>query len=244
MPTTRAVLFDMWGTLCTFRHFEAAVGANLRWMRDRFGLAADDAALFTAFSSAMQAVGHEYLSQPFYLVRDWFTEGYRRGLASVDFAATPDDLAACLDDFWEREAAGAVLRDGVPETLAALRAAGLSLGVVSISDEAELAGMIQRTGLDALVDFSLSSEAARSCKPDPGIFQEALRRAGCSAAEAVFVGDTPVIDILGANRVGMRSVLIIEPTSLGALHDLVAEGAEPQHTIHTFPELLDILQLR
>lgn len=60
----------------------------------------------------------------------------------------------------------------------------------------------------------LCSEEAQSCKPDSGIFQVALQRAGCAPDEAVFVGDTPQHDIAGAVAAGMRAVLIEETTDM------------------------------
>jgi putative hydrolase of the HAD superfamily len=83
----------------------------------------------------------------------------------------------------------------------------------------------------------LSSEFAQSCKPDPGIFSEALRRAECAPHEALFVGDSLQQDIAGANRLGLRSVLIWsdperEPT--------IGEH-QPKHVIRRIPELLQLL---
>jgi hypothetical protein len=37
----------------------------------------------------------------------------------------------------------------------------LTLGVVSVADEEVLAGMVRRSGLEGMLDFALSSEAAR-----------------------------------------------------------------------------------
>ncbi|MFC5604581.1 HAD family hydrolase [Sporosarcina koreensis] len=45
-------------------------------------------------------------------------------------------------------------------------------------------------------------------KPDPTIFEHVLEETGSSADEALMVGDNLLTDILGASRVGMRSVWI------------------------------------
>ncbi|MCG7335725.1 HAD family hydrolase [Sporosarcina sp. ACRSM] len=45
-------------------------------------------------------------------------------------------------------------------------------------------------------------------KPDPAIFQHVLSTCEVSADEAIMVGDNLMTDILGASRVGMRSVWI------------------------------------
>ena len=45
-------------------------------------------------------------------------------------------------------------------------------------------------------------------KPQPEIFQEALRQAGVEASEAVYVGDQYQIDVVGARGAGVKGVLI------------------------------------
>ena len=57
--------------------------------------------------------------------------------------------------------------------------------------------------IDALV---VSSEVGWE-KPHPAIFQEALRRLGVDAKEAVFVGDMVWPDVQGAQALGMKAVL-------------------------------------
>jgi FMN phosphatase YigB (HAD superfamily) len=44
-------------------------------------------------------------------------------------------------------------------------------------------------------------------KPHPAAMKEALRQLGVTAAEAILVGDVYEVDVLGAQRAGVRSVL-------------------------------------
>jgi putative hydrolase of the HAD superfamily len=70
-------------------------------------------------------------------------------------------------------------------------------------------------------------------KPHPEIFQLALGRAGVSASEAAFVGDTYATDIVGAQFAGLHAVLI----------DRV--GAYPHAEcprVTSLPELLGVLE--
>jgi len=50
-------------------------------------------------------------------------------------------------------------------------------------------------------------------KPDLAIFEEALRRAGTSAAQTIYVGDNYYADAVGARRAGLRPVLY-DPSGL------------------------------
>lgn len=61
-------------------------------------------------------------------------------------------------------------------------------------------------GADHLFDFIVYSAEAGAAKPEPIIFQRALAMAEAKPAAAVHVGDDPAADILGAARVGMRTI--------------------------------------
>ena len=59
------------------------------------------------------------------------------------------------------------------------------------------------------VDFCLISEEAKSPKPNPAIFAQALQKAGnISPERAVFIGDTLGSDIEGALNSGLHAVFI------------------------------------
>ena len=78
--------------------------------------------------------------------------------------------------------------DEVPPALAALRARGLRLVVVSNAN-GTLHRAFDRLGLASLVDVVFDSYVEKVEKPDPRFFQIALDRAGASAASTIHVGD-------------------------------------------------------
>jgi HAD superfamily hydrolase (TIGR01549 family) len=100
------------------------------------------------------------------------------------------------------------------EALAAARAAGWTLGIVTNGATKHQLTKIERTGLADLVDGVVVSEEAGCAKPDPRIFQLAALRCGVAAYEADsgwtrgcwMVGDHPPADIAGAGAAGLRSV--------------------------------------
>lgn len=65
---------------------------------------------------------------------------------------------------------------------------------------------VSRLGLADYFRFALCAEDLGIGKPDPAPFEEALRRSGVHASEAVHVGDHPRDDIAGAQRAGLRAV--------------------------------------
>ena len=58
------------------------------------------------------------------------------------------------------------------------------------------------------LDGVVTSAAVGARKPDPAMFEAALEIAGCSADEALHVGDTPAEDVAGAQAAGIRALLI------------------------------------
>jgi HAD superfamily hydrolase (TIGR01509 family) len=123
-------------------------------------------------------------------------------------AGTASALAAAAAGEHRRRPAGLWDRldpEAVP-TLAALRARGLRLGVVSNADgrvEAQLEGFGLRPFLDVVVDSAVAGVA----KPDPRIFRLALAALRVPPGEALYVGDMARVDGLGARAAGMPAVL-------------------------------------
>lgn len=94
-----------------------------------------------------------------------------------------------------------------------LRAAGLRLGVVSNSDGgAEEA--LRAAGLRPLFEVVVDSALVGIEKPDPRIFAPALAALGLAPADALYVGDTYAVDVVGARRAGLHAALL-EPAETG-----------------------------
>jgi putative hydrolase of the HAD superfamily len=88
-----------------------------------------------------------------------------------------------------------------------VRAKGLTVVVVSNWD-CSLPEVLERVGLAQLVDHVVSSAAVGAAKPDPAIFDCALRTAHCAPGEALHVGDSADNDLKGAAAAGVRAVLL------------------------------------
>ncbi len=93
-----------------------------------------------------------------------------------------------------------------PAVLDRLRAAGYTLGVVSNRDE-PFDDLLDALALRDYFDFSLAAGEVRSWKPDVGIFQQSLKKAGAQAAEAVYIGDNYYADVVGARAAGLHPIL-------------------------------------
>ena len=95
----------------------------------------------------------------------------------------------------------------VAESLPALRAAGLKLAVVSNWD-VSLGDVLADLGAAELVDRIVTSAEVGAAKPAPALFRRALEELDVEASEAVHVGDSPALDLTGAEAAGIESILI------------------------------------
>jgi putative hydrolase of the HAD superfamily len=104
----------------------------------------------------------------------------------------------------------AIRFDAYPDAAPALRELreeGRRLVAVSNWD-CSLPEVLDRVGIGELLDGVVSSAVAGARKPDPAIFDPALKLAGCGPEEALHVGDTPEEDVEGARAAGIRPLLI------------------------------------
>jgi HAD superfamily hydrolase (TIGR01662 family) len=226
MAELRAVLFDVDFTL-------ARPGPELGpegYVRagERHGLRLDPARYDTARDAALVDLRrHPELEHDDEI---WFrfTERIVRGMGG-----DADAAYACAVEItrgWERHE-NFELYDDVPDTLAALREAGLRIGLVSNSAR-DVRQFARHHGLD--VDAGISSFHHGRTKPHASIFRAVLDLIGVEPAEAVMVGDTITDDIEGALALGMPAIL------------LDRDGLRPEFEprIETLHQLLSTLRVR
>ncbi len=95
----------------------------------------------------------------------------------------------------------------VHETLAALRADGYRLAILS-NWSWHLDMLCKVLALDRYFEEIVISSRVGFSKPHPGIFAHALERMGVEAEAALHVGDNPIADVGGALGVGITPVLL------------------------------------
>lgn len=238
MSRTRAVFFDLGGTLYDYATFEPGNREALVTLARWAGSAAPNEEIFESHRSALREVFHRYLPKPFYLHRDLFRD-VLLGMANRLEVSLNEELLGRYRELQRRnQERDFRLREGAVETLNALRGRRLHLAIVSNIDEDQLGQLVELGKLHEVFDDLLSSEAARACKPNPAIFEEALRRAGCAAEEALFVGDSVPQDIEGANRVGIPSVLLWHRGDQSPPEG----GPRPRHVIRRIGEVREITE--
>ncbi len=118
-----------------------------------------------------------------------------------------DAALAELHDYHQEFNLWETVPDGVRPALAALRARGFRLVVLSNAN-GTLHRVFERLDLASAVDALFDSCNEGIEKPDPRFFQLALDRVGAHAATTVHVGDLFHVDVVGARAAGIEPVLL------------------------------------
>jgi putative hydrolase of the HAD superfamily len=183
---TRAVVFDLWDTLVDFdpvagRAFQDQVAVRLGRDPDEFA-----ALWFEGRAKRESGTLREYLLE----------------------LGAPEDLVDELVNL-RRDLTRRLLapRPGAVETLGELRAQGRRVGLITVCSE-DVPDVWGETPFVDLFDAAVFSCSVGIRKPDPRIYRLACQELGVEPNEAMFVGDGANDELAGAERVGMRSVLI------------------------------------
>jgi putative hydrolase of the HAD superfamily len=209
-PTISAVLFDLDGTLrhnqpngyLAFVDYLAELGHALTPAQVREG---------HRWTHYYWSVSPEIVQD----LRDFGgeTPGFwlrhtERQLRAVGMEAESPTLALQLRDlFATRYAPSNHIPDDAIPTLRRLHQLGYTVGLVSNRRD-PLEDLLAELGLADFFVFTLAAGQANSWKPDPGIFRQAVKLAGCEPAASVYVGDNYYADVEGARAAGLRPVLI------------------------------------
>jgi putative hydrolase of the HAD superfamily len=218
-PDVQAVLFDLDGTLLDRRRsFE-------RFVRDQW----------TRLAHALQSVDPEQYAQ---ILIELDGDGYapRKELftgMAARFQLPPDLAETLLNDYRAGFPGACVLFPDAVQTLSSLRASGLKLGLITNGSVRMQSGKLDCLALRPMFDTVLISDEEGISKPDPGIFRRALERLNTNAAQAVFVGDHPDIDVAGARAAGMRAIWRRDPS--------VSRMVEADAVIDELNEVLAVL---
>ncbi len=134
-------------------------------------------------------------------------EGIRRALLAAGFSLTDRYTDADLVVVgMDRESTYAKLRDA---SLAIQRGAGFYATNTDRNLPTEV-GLVPGAGsLVGLLEIATGVRAISFGKPEPSIFLYALKRLGTAASLTAAIGDRPETDILGGQRAGLRTIVVL-----------------------------------
>jgi len=237
----QGLLFDLGGTLFSYAGqkqmgnaiFEAADALGLKEARRNIG---------SAWRTASESVMRDFAQRDYYLHRDLFLETLQSFAGSYGLPV-PKVVA---DRFHALQRAAVIdhlpIRADCLDTLRGLKSRGVYLSIVSNIDDDYLDPLVEKHGLDEVLDHWTSSEEAQSCKPHSAIYHYALEKAGLGTGDALFVGDSLQHDIAGASSVGLRSARIVEEGITTPLTSGLKISAQPDYEISELSELVRIVE--
>ena len=118
-------------------------------------------------------------------------------------------ISKCVRIIVKRRAANAIAFEDAHSTLHRLSRRKTKLGIISNVSSHEVAvGILKKVKLEHFFELLITSASTGIRKPDPGIFQYALRQLDLGPDEAVIVGDSERHDIRGGKSSGLQTVLI------------------------------------
>jgi HAD superfamily hydrolase (TIGR01549 family) len=132
-------------------------------------------------------------------------ERFRRLLAEAGASAGEGVVQRTAVSYRQAYQAARRPVSGAVELLAAIKPRA-RIGIVSNNILEEQQGKIALCGFESYIDVLAVSEAVGAAKPDPAIFEYALRELSVPASEAVMIGDSWIADIAGALAAGIRPI--------------------------------------
>jgi len=228
LDSIRAVAFDCYGTIVRFTtpDFIRTMAEIARAQ----GLEVDPEVLWDRFVEAAFVFRGENVARPAYRRYEeaWAFQFER---AAQDLGFEGDGLLAALR--LKAELSQAEAYADAAEVLEALRAR-YRLAILSNADADFLHACLARNGLK--FEVVVSSEVAQALKPAPAIFDYLAGVLGLEHHQILYVGDSPMPDIVGARQAGVPVAWLNRPG-----RPLPAVIPEPDLQVGSLRDLLAVL---
>ena len=235
MPQLKAILFDIDDTLFSTTDFARRARANAVRAMIQAGLDLPEETVQRELDEVIAEFSSNYDHHYDKLLQRLRPPGIARQSRALILAAG----VAAYHDTKFRELAP--FPDVVP-LLAFLRDAGLVAGVITHGWSIKQAEKLVRLGLVPWLDpraIFISDDIGIS-KPNPKLYQTALKDLGLAPEQVMYVGDNPAHDVTPPRSLGMIAVW----ARRAAKHGLLETDLEPSHVVDDFTELERILRER
>jgi putative hydrolase of the HAD superfamily len=229
----RALFFDVDDTIYSSTDFAAAARRQAMQAMIRAGLRIDEQTLLEELDEVIAEFGSNDNRHFDKLLRRFPPEAIPPGGSLFIVGAGVIAYHQCKNNsFTPYEDALEVMRR--------LRDKGLRLGIVSAGIAMKQAEKILRLGLLPMIrpEHVFITEEVGIAKSNTKIYAMACRAIGVPPRECGYVGDNPAVDIDVPSRIGMHTFV----SRRGGKYDNAPGSADPEHVIHNFWDLLDILE--
>lgn len=124
-----------------------------------------------------------------------------------------------------------------------LKLRGIKTGLITDGASLVQHRKIEALGIDSIIDSIIVTDdkGREYWKPNKAPFDDMLKNLGCSSDDAIYIGDNPYKDFIGAKEVGMKTIRVQRKS--GMFSDVVLDNQqEADRTIHTLLEMEELLQ--
>ena len=219
----KAIVFDLDNTLLDFMKMKnVAIEAGLNGMHEA-GLNIDVKKEKDKIISIYKQKGWEYQE-----VFDYYLE---KNYGKIDFKL----LAAAIIAYRKAKDAALILYPNINKTLIFLSKHGYKLGVVSDAPSREAWLRLYSVNLHHIFDAVITFDDTGEYKPSSKPFKAVLKKLNVSPKYSLMVGDWPERDVIGAKKIGMKTVF----AKYGDSFNTKLSGAD--YDINNISELVNII---
>jgi putative hydrolase of the HAD superfamily len=231
MMRFRGILFDYGHTLVWFPHYkeiQLLSVSNVQRRLRALGVSVE----VSRIQSLIDKYAHRKKSQ-----RVGIDAEFREILSALGVARySEDDLQQIIQLHWHPYVQDARARKGAKNLLNFLKSRGFKLGIVANIWSGGMNPALEKLGLDSFFDATIASVDVGYQKPDPEIFQLALKRLRLNTKEAIMIGDNPTSDIQGAHNLGLCTVRLMRGPNR-----MEPDAVEADFKIKNLSKLADIV---
>jgi len=206
-----AVFFDLIGTLVYVEPVEHIQEKRMIDSLIRSGFALDE-----SFIDVYRRVFVKYSRMRHSLLVEipnsvWIAESLR--MVGYDVEPSDKSVEDAVEEYFKPYIEAARPFRCVYMVFEILRDSGFKIALVSnFTWGKAVRSILSNLLLDRFFDSISISYDVGYRKPHPAIFMKALSEIGVEASRSIFVGDNPYTDIYGASSIGMKTILVLNPS--------------------------------
>jgi putative hydrolase of the HAD superfamily len=229
----KAVLFDLWDTL-TYHDADVVKKGE-----------EEITALLKSFKLTVELSDYRAIRKKYH------TDLTTGKLSSLEFFSkvanelgAPEQTAGQLNEIYGKSfQENIIVFDGVKGLLSKLKAEGFKIGLVTNCGENTM-DYLSRLGLDVFDAYALSNEVGVR-KPDPKIYMKVVEELDVKPEECAFVSDEIDEDLVGARKLGMKTVYVKQVKRReGSVFDVDPDEKviEPDFEIANIKDVFDVIR--
>lgn len=129
------------------------------------------------------------------------------------------------------------------ELIRFLKKKEIKIGIITDGDRFVQNNKIEGLHLKKYVDTIIVTDEYNTSKPDKKVFEICLKKLGATdPAQAVYIGDNPLKDFLGAKKIGMNTIRIVRKYG-DNMKRKVDEKYDAEYTIKNMEEVIKLCQI-